>query len=63
VFGTRQAGAPTLRVGDLIRDHGLMERARVEASAWLDAGATSDPAWLATFRNTWASRYGLVEVG
>jgi hypothetical protein len=52
-----------LRVGDLIRDHALMERARVEASAWLDAGATSDPAWLATFRNTWASRYGLVEVG
>jgi ATP-dependent DNA helicase RecG len=63
MFGTRQAGAPTLRVGDLIRDHALMERARVEASAWLDAGATSDPAWLATFRNTWASRYGLVEVG
>ena len=52
VFGTRQAGAPTLRVGDLRRDHLLMERARQEASAWLDAGA-SDPGWLDEFRRTW----------
>jgi ATP-dependent DNA helicase RecG len=62
MFGTRQAGAPTLRVGDLLRDHALMECARAEASAWLDAGA-SDPSWLEAFRRTWASRYGLVDVG
>jgi ATP-dependent DNA helicase RecG len=62
VFGTRQAGAPTLRVGDLLRDHGLMEDARREASGWLDAAAT-DPEWLAEFRRTWGARYGLIEVG
>jgi ATP-dependent DNA helicase RecG len=62
VFGTRQAGAPTLRVGDLLRDHALMEVARREAGRWLDDGAR-DPAWLGEMRRTWASRYGLVEVG
>ena len=36
-FGTRQSGLPTLRVGDLLRDHALMEEARREAVAWLDA--------------------------
>ena len=29
-------GLPTLRVGDLLRDHALMEEARREAVAWLD---------------------------
>ena len=62
VFGTRQAGAPTLRVGDLRRDHVTMEQARREASAWLDAGA-SNPAWLDEFRRTWGQRYGLIGVG
>jgi len=62
VFGTRQAGAPTLRVGDLLRDHQLMERARSEASDWLDAD-TGNPAWLEEFRRTWGERYGLVQVG
>ena len=38
-FGTRQSGLPTLRVGDLLRDHALMEDARREAVAWLDADA------------------------
>ena len=27
-FGTRQSGVPVFRVGDLLRDHGLMEEAR-----------------------------------
>ena len=62
VFGTRQAGAPTLRVGDLRRDHLLMEEARREACAWLDAGA-SDTGWLDEFRRTWGQRYGLIAVG
>ena len=62
VFGTRQAGAPTLRVGDLLRDHQLMETARHEASVWLD-DQTRDPEWLDEFRRTWGSRYGLVAVG
>jgi ATP-dependent DNA helicase RecG len=62
VFGTRQAGAPTLRVGDLLRDRALMERAREHAIAWLDDGAR-DPSWLEEFRRTWGERYGLVAVG
>jgi ATP-dependent DNA helicase RecG len=62
VFGTRQAGAPTLRVGDLLRDHQAMELARKEAGAWLDAGA-ADPRWLDAFRRTWGERYGLIAVG
>ena len=34
-FGTRQSGMPTFRVGDLVRDHRLLEEARTEAVAWL----------------------------
>jgi ATP-dependent DNA helicase RecG len=42
-FGTRQSGMPTLRVGDLLRDHQIMEDARREAGAWLDRGAKTMP--------------------
>jgi ATP-dependent DNA helicase RecG len=61
-FGTRQSGLPTLRVGDLLRDHALMEEARREAVAALD-----DPdqfAALTTLVNTgWEQRFGLVGIG
>ena len=61
-FGTRQSGLPTLRVGDLLRDHALMEEARREAVAWLDAdnGAQSLVQYLSA---NWAQRFGLVGVG
>jgi ATP-dependent DNA helicase RecG len=61
-FGTRQSGMPTLRVGDLLRDHALMEEARREAVAALD-----DPdqaGVLTTLVNTgWEQRFGLVGLG
>ena len=61
-FGTRQSGLPTLRVGDLLRDHRLMELARQEAVAALD-----DPEQAATLtalvRSSWEQRFGLVGVG
>jgi len=61
-FGTRQSGMPTLRVGDLLRDHALMEEARREAVAALD-----DPkqaASLTALVNTgWEQRFGLVGIG
>jgi ATP-dependent DNA helicase RecG len=61
-FGTRQSGMPTLRIGDLLRDHGLMEDARREAVAWLDAegaeGALQE--WAG---RSWAARFGLMGVG
>jgi ATP-dependent DNA helicase RecG len=61
-FGTRQSGLPTLRVGDLLRDHGLMEDARREAVAWLDAHPEPTPL-VAYLSANWAMRFGLVEVG
>ncbi len=61
-FGTRQSGMPTLRVGDLLRDHALMEEARREAVAALD-----DPDQVSTLTslvNTgWEQRFGLVGIG
>jgi ATP-dependent DNA helicase RecG len=62
VFGTRQAGAPTLRAGNLLRDHALMEVARRDASEWLDTEAAGSAA-LAEFRRTWGERFGLIAVG
>jgi ATP-dependent DNA helicase RecG len=60
-FGTRQSGVPTLRVGDLLRDHSLMEDARREAVAWLDEGGA---ATLVDYLSAhWAERFGLVGVG
>jgi ATP-dependent DNA helicase RecG len=61
-FGTRQSGLPTLRVGDIVRDHQIMEEARREAVAALDEPALQDV--LATFvRESWAQRFGLVGIG
>jgi ATP-dependent DNA helicase RecG len=61
-FGTRQSGMPTLRVGDLLRDHALMEEARREAVAALD-----DPeqarALTALVNTSWEHRFGLVGIG
>jgi ATP-dependent DNA helicase RecG len=61
-FGTRQSGMPTLRVGDLLRDHALMEEARREAVAALD-----DPdqaaALTALVNTSWEQRFGLVGIG
>ena len=61
-FGTRQSGMPTLRVGDLLRDHQLMEEARREAVAALDDARQAER--LTAFVNTsWEQRFGLVGVG
>jgi ATP-dependent DNA helicase RecG len=61
-FGTRQSGLPTLRVGDLLRDHTLMEDARRDAVAWLDRESTARP--LVDYLSAnWAVRFGLVDVG
>jgi ATP-dependent DNA helicase RecG len=61
-FGTRQSGVPTLRVGDLLRDHEMMEQARREAVAALDDGRGA--AMLASFvQTTWEQRFGLGGVG
>jgi ATP-dependent DNA helicase RecG len=61
-FGTRQSGLPTLRVGDLLRDHALMEDARRDAVAWLDDPDAARP--LTEYLTaSWSARFGLVGVG
>jgi ATP-dependent DNA helicase RecG len=61
-FGTRQSGMPTLRVGDLVRDHVLMEEARREAVNWLDdAGRAGE--LVQYLSANWAQRFGLVGIG
>jgi ATP-dependent DNA helicase RecG len=62
VFGTRQSGMPHLRVGDLVRDRATLEKARVEARAWLQAHGPEDPA-VAHVAVTWSRRFGLGGVG
>jgi ATP-dependent DNA helicase RecG len=67
-FGTRQAGAPELRVANLVRDKKVLEMAKKEAvliTSGTDPGIT--PAEIARvmehLKNHWQRRYGLVEVG
>lgn len=57
-FGTRQSGLPTLRVGDLVRDHALMESARRDATAWLDRPEAS-ASLVAYLSANWVARFGL----
>ncbi len=67
-FGTRQAGMPSFRVANLIRDRQLLELAKREAAAVM-AGPNSEVTQveisraLVTLRTRWQHTYGLVEVG
>ena len=67
-FGTRQAGMPSFRVANLIRDAQLLEAAKREAAAVL-AGPNSEISAeeisraLVYMRTLWQHTYGLVEVG
>ncbi|MGC1963918.1 MAG: ATP-dependent DNA helicase RecG [Candidatus Sulfotelmatobacter sp.] len=67
-FGTRQAGMPSFRVANLIRDRQLLELAKREAAAVM-AGPNSEVTQveisraLVALRTRWQHSYGLVEVG
>jgi ATP-dependent DNA helicase RecG len=67
-FGTRQAGMPSFRVANLIRDRQLLELAKREAAAVM-AGPNSEVTQveisraLVALRARWQHTYGLVEVG
>jgi ATP-dependent DNA helicase RecG len=67
VFGTRQAGMPSFRVANPLRDRELLELARREAAALVggESEATQEEKKLAMvhLRRHWQRRYGLVEVG
>lgn len=67
-FGTRQAGMPSFRVANIIRDAQLLELAKREAAAVLagpNAEISSDEISraLVQMRSRWQLTYGLVEVG
>jgi len=67
-FGTRQAGMPSFRVANIIRDGQLLEIAKREAASVL-AGPNSEISSeeisraLVQMRSRWHHTYGLVEVG
>src|SRR5579872_7201328 len=67
-FGTRQAGMPSFRVANIIRDAQLLEVAKREA-AFVLAGPNSEvsseeiSSALVQMRARWQHTYGLVEVG
>jgi len=67
-FGTRQAGMPSFRVANIIRDAQLLEAAKREAAAVI-AGPNSEitaaeiSRALVHMRALWQHTYGLVEVG
>jgi ATP-dependent DNA helicase RecG len=67
-FGTKQAGIPSFRVANLIRDRQLLEAAKREAAAVLE-GPNSEITQpeidraIRYMRTKWQHSYGLVEVG
>jgi ATP-dependent DNA helicase RecG len=67
-FGTKQAGIPSFRVANIIRDRQLLEAAKREA-AFVISGPNAEISKeeidraLREMRSRWALSYGLVEVG
>ena len=67
-FGTRQAGMPSFRVANIIRDAQLLEAAKHEAVAVIagpnqEISAAEISRALVHMRARWQHTYGLVEVG
>ncbi len=67
-FGTRQAGTPSFRVANIIRDAQLLEAARHEAAFVIarpnaEISADEISRALVHMRAKWQHTYGLVEVG
>ncbi len=67
-FGTRQAGAPTFRVANLVRDREILELAKQEAARFANqpddsiTEAERKRVWN-HLRQAWQRRYGLLEAG
>ena len=61
-FGTRQAGVPTFRMIDLVRDHELLEVAQREAARWFEETRPA-PAAIGRLLTNWSQRFKLIEVG
>ena len=63
VMGTRQSGVPTFRVGNLVRDVGLLEEARREADYYLSARRRTRETSRLIERVRSDARFGLASVG
>jgi ATP-dependent DNA helicase RecG len=61
-FGTRQAGVPTFRLIDLVRDRELLDVAQREASRWF-ASSVPDAAGVDKLLANWEQRFKLMEIG
>jgi ATP-dependent DNA helicase RecG len=61
-FGTRQAGVPTFRLIDLVRDRDTLELAQREAAEWFERAAPTTPV-VAQLLETWEQRFRLIEIG
>ena len=61
-FGTRQAGLPTFRLIDLVRDRELLLDAHREAERWMEKAAQTGAA-LEKLLTSWEDRFRLIEVG
>jgi ATP-dependent DNA helicase RecG len=73
-LGTRQSGLPEIRIGNIIRDHALLEEARREAHRILEevraeagrgagAAASRHRPLLDHMKRQWGDRIGLMDVG
>ena len=64
-FGTRQSGAPALRIASIIRDRDILEAARREAVDFVSKPASEEELRraVAYIRDHWQRRYGLAQVG
>lgn len=63
IMGTRQAGLPEFRVGNIVRDTKILEQARKEADFYLQDRAKAPETRRMIRRVTNDSRYGLAAVG
>jgi ATP-dependent DNA helicase RecG len=61
-FGTRQAGIPTFRLIDLVRDRELLDTAQREAARWFEASSPSS-AGINQLLASWEERFKLIEIG
>ena len=61
-FGTRQAGLPTFRLIDLVRDRELLDAAQREAARWFERRRPT-PAAIDKLLASWEQRFKLIEIG
>jgi ATP-dependent DNA helicase RecG len=61
-FGTRQAGVPTFRMIDLVRDRELLDTAQREAARWFEKSQPTGDR-MATLLASWEQRFKLIQVG